>query len=189
MSLSLLSSKVTTLCKPVFTRQAVLLTGLSCVVATPSPFHAKSSCSGSGDGGGDEQDWIKTLQSLGDEFASSAGERLQTAVDTGIPTQVSYGFVSGFCSGYALKKAGRVAAGVLGLGFVTLQSLSYFGYIKVDHVRIKEDFDNFMDLNKDGQIDKADAQLGYEKAMEVLAFNLPGGSGFGAGFLGGLRSG
>ena len=40
--------------------------------------------------------------------------QVQTAVDTGIPTQLSYGFICGYCSGLALKKAGRAAAVVFG---------------------------------------------------------------------------
>jgi hypothetical protein len=39
-----------------------------------------------------------------------------------------------------------------GLGFVSLQTLSYYGYINVDHVAIKKDFKNFLDLNEDGKI-------------------------------------
>ena len=49
-----------------------------------------------------------------DELASSLGTQLQGALDSGIPTQLSYGFVSGYCSGLALKKVGRAAAVVFG---------------------------------------------------------------------------
>ena len=55
------------------------------------------------------------------------------AVETGVPTQLSYGFVSGFCSGFALKKVGKVVGVVLGVGFMGLQTLSYSGYVDVDH--------------------------------------------------------
>jgi hypothetical protein len=40
--------------------------------------------------------------------------QVQGAVDSGIPTQLSYGFISGYCSGIALKKIGRGAAVVFG---------------------------------------------------------------------------
>ena len=40
--------------------------------------------------------------------------QVQSALDTGIPTHLSYGFVSGFCSGMALKKVGRAVSVVLG---------------------------------------------------------------------------
>jgi hypothetical protein len=55
-------------------------------------------------------DWNATL----DGIASEIGGKVQGAVDSGIPTQLSYGFVCGYCSGLALKKAGRIAAVVFG---------------------------------------------------------------------------
>ena len=39
---------------------------------------------------------------------------MQVAIDTGIPTRISYGFLSGFCSGIALKKVGKAVSVVLG---------------------------------------------------------------------------
>ncbi len=51
-------------------------------------------------------DWEATQ----DAVATTIGQKIQTAVDTGIPTQLSYGFVCGYCSGYALKKIGRIGA-------------------------------------------------------------------------------
>jgi hypothetical protein len=66
---------------------------------------------------------------------------------------------------------------------------SYMGYVQVDHGRLKEDMEGLLDLNLDGKFDKEDANLLYKKVMKVLAFNLPAGGGFGAGFMGGLRTG
>lgn len=122
-------------------------------------------------------------------LALSAGDTLQAGIDSGIPTQLSYGFISGYCSGYALKKVGKTAAVVFGLGFMSLQTLSYYGYVKVDHGQIKKDVESLLDLNKDGRIDRSDGELAYDKLMSVLQFSLPGGSGFAAGFVGGIRSG
>lgn len=68
-------------------------------------------CDGKDDG---NEDWSSRLQKVADQLASTTGEKLQTAVDSGVPTQVSYGFVCGYCSGYAAKKAGKIAAIVLG---------------------------------------------------------------------------
>lgn len=51
-------------------------------------------------------DWDATQEAL----ATNLGNSIQKAVDTGIPTQISYGFVCGFTSGYALKKIGRIGA-------------------------------------------------------------------------------
>lgn len=130
-------------------------------------------------------DWNGTL----DKLASEVGNQAQSVIETGVPTQVSYGFLSGFCAGYALKKAGRAAAVVVGMGFMAMQTLSYSGYIKVDHAQMKKDVENLMDLNKDGKVNKEDGQQALDKLMEVFQYNLPSGGGFGVGFLGGLRSG
>ena len=70
-----------------------------------------------------------------------------------------------------------------------LQTLSYYGYVNVDHVKIQSDFEKALDLNKDGKVDKDDAKIASDKVMEVLQYNLPAGSGFGAGFLAGIRTG
>jgi uncharacterized membrane protein (Fun14 family) len=56
-----------------------------------------------------------------------------------LATQVSFGSIMGFCSGYALKKAGKVAAIIIGTGFVALQTASSYGYIKMDWKKISDD--------------------------------------------------
>lgn len=33
-----------------------------------------------------------------------------------------------------------------------LQTLSYYGYVKVDHTKLQSDFERAMDLNKDGKV-------------------------------------
>jgi uncharacterized membrane protein (Fun14 family) len=72
---------------------------------------------------------------------------------------------------------------------MTLQALSYSGYVQVDHVKIQEHVRTALDLNDDGTIDGKDRAMATDKLMQVLQFNLPAGSGFTAGFVGGLRSG
>jgi uncharacterized membrane protein (Fun14 family) len=72
---------------------------------------------------------------------------------------------------------------------MTLQALSYAGYVQVDHVKMQERFRNALDLNDDGAIDGKDRAMLTEKVMKVLQYNLPAGSGFTMGFVGGLRSG
>lgn len=60
-------------------------------------------------------------------------------------TQLSFGSVMGFCSGYALKKIGKAAAVVVGCGFVALQTCVSFGYLKVDWARLSEDAQKKLD--------------------------------------------
>ena len=105
-----------------------------------------------------------------------------------MPTQLTYGFVAGYCSGMALKRIGQTAATVLGVGFVTLQTLSYYGYIEISHNKFKTTIENMLDLNKDGKVDKSDLQQSYDRIMGVLTYNLPSGAGFVGGFWGGIRS-
>lgn len=78
---------------------------------------------------------------------------------------------------------------IVGLGFMTLQTLSYSGYITIDHDRMKKEVENWMDLNKDGKVDADDSKLAINKVLRVLEYNMPGGGGFAAGFIGGIRSG
>jgi uncharacterized membrane protein (Fun14 family) len=75
------------------------------------------------------------------------------------------------------------------MGFVVLQTLQYSGYIQVDHGKMKKDMESMFDLDKDGELDKDDAKVAYSKILKILQYNMPAGGGFGAGFLGGLRSG
>jgi len=72
---------------------------------------------------------------------------------------------------------------------MVMQTLSYKGYINVDHVKIRKEIEDYMDLNDDGSVDAKDRAIATQKVMEVLQFGLPAGSGFVTGFVGGVRSG
>lgn len=124
-----------------------------------------------------------------DKLGKQVGSQVQEVISTGLPTQLSYGFICGYSSGYALKKVGKAASIVFGLGFATLQTLSYSGYIEINHSRLKEDVEKALDLNRDGNVDGIDVSEGAEKLLKVLQYNMVGGSGFAAGFFGGIRSG
>lgn len=84
---------------------------------------------------------------------------------------------------------GKAASAVFGVGFVTLQTLSYKGYIQINHDAMKKEVERMMDFNNDGKVDWSDAEQAKKYLMGILNYNLPSGSGFGAGFAGGLRSG
>ena len=75
-----------------------------------------------------------------------------------------------------------------GLGFVTLQALSYSGYVHVDYNKMRADVVKVLDLNQDGKLDQDDLTLFHDQAMEVLTYYVSAGSGFGAGFYAGVRS-
>lgn len=71
----------------------------------------------------------------------------------------------------ALKKVGQVAATILGVGFVTLQTLQYYGYIEISHDKFKSKVEDALDLNKDGKVDKSDVQASFDRLMGVLTYN------------------
>ena len=63
------------------------------------------------------------------------------------------------------------------------------GYIDVRHERVKEDLEALLDVNNDGKVDMKDVEWSYERIVEILQPQIPAGSGFGMGFVGGLRTG
>lgn len=74
-----------------------------------------------------------------DAQLTTLGSTLTSFGESGIPSQVTFGFTSGFCTGYTAMKVGKAVSGLLGLCFVGLQSLSYLGYIKVDYGRLESE--------------------------------------------------
>ena len=56
-----------------------------------------------------------------------------------LAAQLSFGAVMGYCSGYAMKKVGKVVAFGVGVVFIGLQAAASTGYINVDWAKIKDD--------------------------------------------------
>mmetsp|Transcript_55816 Transcript_55816/g.135228 ORF Transcript_55816/g.135228 Transcript_55816/m.135228 type:complete len:130 (+) Transcript_55816:119-508(+) len=106
-----------------------------------------------------------------------------------VMSQMSFGSVMGFCSGYAMKKAGKAVAVVVGLGFVALQTASSYGYLEVKWQKISDDAKSTVDSNKDGKFDKEDIKVLWKKLKVMLTKNLPSNAGFSLGFLYGVKSG
>ncbi|KAK1739961.1 FUN14 family protein [Skeletonema marinoi] len=143
-----------------------------------------------------------------DELLSTIGSQAQLALNSGIPTNLSYGFFAGYLSGFALKKIGRAASLTFGVGFVILQTLAYQGYVDVNHDKLAKQIEGVLDRNGDGVVDGEDLRSVVDELRRVVGFGieagkeededgrnddqvkaLAGGGGFGMGFLGGLRSG
>ena len=101
--------------------------------------------------------------------------------------KTSYGFITGYASGYCVRRVARVLAFAVGGIFLVTQTLSYYGYLKVDHDLIKEDIEKRFDINRDGIIDEIDGQIVYNKFQDVLSHNMPAGSGFIGGLLMGSK--
>eukprot|EP00611_Tribonema_gayanum_P032009 TRINITY_DN940_c0_g1_i2.p1 TRINITY_DN940_c0_g1~~TRINITY_DN940_c0_g1_i2.p1 ORF type:complete len:221 (-),score=47.62 TRINITY_DN940_c0_g1_i2:440-1102(-) len=96
--------------------------------------------------------------------------------------QIGFGGVLGACSGYAVKKVGKVAAFVIGTGFVAAQLANHFGYVNISWAQVKDKAVQAIDQDGSGVFDKEDAKMLWKKARKVLKANLPAGGSFGAGF-------
>ena len=176
----------------IFNKKSIMKSIALSTALTTSTSSAIAFCQGKKNEDEDMLAKIKSTISSGldlDSLGKTMGEHINEAIATGVPTDISYGFVCGFSSGFAFKKVGKVASVVFGLGFATLQTLSYAGYIDVDHTQLQKDVEKVMDFNKDGKVDAKDGEQAMDKVMEVLQFGMPGGAGFTAGFVGGFRSG
>ena len=53
-------------------------------------------------------------------------------------TKLSFGMFAGYTSGYATKKAGKVAAVLIGVAFIFLQTLAATGYVQIDWMKIQD---------------------------------------------------
>ena len=72
--------------------------------------------------------------------------------------------------------------------FVLIQTLSFNGYLKVDYNKFKEDVEDILDVNEDGKLDEKDAEVAMKKAIDIVSYQMPSGSGFTAGLVMGLRA-
>lgn len=95
--------------------------------------------------------------------------------------QITFGGLAGFFAGYALKKVGKLAALVLGLFFIGLQFLAYYGYVQIDWTRIQASVDPLL----------GEEQLRtlWQRLLDVLTYNAPFAGGFVAGIVLGLKKG
>lgn len=131
----------------------------------------------------------KALKTQMTDMATGMGTSLASLGETGVPQNLSYGFVAGFCSGFAAKKAGKAFAVVAGGIYVGLQVLAFNGFIQINHDNIEDRLKGLADLNKDGKVDAEDLAIAHEKGMEILQFGVPSVGGFATGFAMGLRQG
>ena len=97
--------------------------------------------------------------------------------------QMGFGGCLGFCSGMAFKKLGKEVAVIIGLGFATLQSLSYLGYVDIDYNKLKKDAIKSLDQDGDADFDYLDLLMIWQRIKAVLLYNLPSSGGFTTGFM------
>lgn len=94
---------------------------------------------------------------------------------------LGFGGVAGFAVGYAAKKVTKLAAIGLGLLFIAIQMLAYYGLVDVRWDAVQGSAEQIWQ--------NGDGPTLAERAWEVLSYNLPFGGGFLAGFAIGFRRG
>ena len=80
-----------------------------------------------------------------------------------VVSRLGIGFVAGYSSGYFIKKATNTIMFFAGGTILTMQTLSYFGYIKINYDKIRNDFNRFFDLNNDGFANNKDLDVMYDQ--------------------------
>ena len=103
-------------------------------------------------------------------------------------SQITFGSVLGYCSGYASKQMGKAAAVYVGMAFLGAQGLAYAGYIDVNWGKVKRDARSALDVDRDGKLTAKDLRVWWKRVRHVLEYNLPGGGGFSLGFCMGLMA-
>jgi uncharacterized membrane protein (Fun14 family) len=75
------------------------------------------------------------------EVEKASSDPMAIAIDKAKPiiAKISFGSIIGYCSGYTLKQVGKVAAIILGAGFIAVQTCVSYGYIQVDWNKVKDD--------------------------------------------------
>lgn len=134
------------------------------------------------------------LPSLKFNFGGSSG-----GGDGGDPTEemikhafallspLGFGGICGICTAVYVKKVGSQAMYIGGMAFIFLQGLAYMGYIDIDYKKVVDDTSKVIDADGDGKITSNDFIAIWKEVKKILMFNLPGGSGFAAGFALGLK--
>lgn len=95
--------------------------------------------------------------------------------------QISFGALAGFAVGYALKKAGKAVALVLGLLFVALQLLAYYGLIDINWGVVQGHVDPLLEPEALGSL--------WQGLVGLLTFNITFAASFVPGLVVGLRRG
>ncbi len=94
---------------------------------------------------------------------------------------LGFGGIAGAIVGYTAKKIAKLAAIFLGIVFITLQVLAYYGFVTVNWTAVET---TAVDAWTDQQ-----GQTLAARAWHVIAANLPFGGGFLGGFLIGFKLG
>ncbi|KAJ3130998.1 hypothetical protein HK100_007030 [Physocladia obscura] len=104
-------------------------------------------------------------------------------------TEISVATLVGACSGFAVKKIAKGTGLVIGVGFLSLQALSYSGFVKIDWPKIESAIVKRLDADGDGQLTQKDFKLMGLRLIHNLTSDIPSAGGFSAAFFVGFRYG
>jgi FUN14 domain-containing protein 1 len=122
--------------------------------------------------------------------AAAMAKQLFTVAASEYAGQLSVGAITGFCSGYALKKVSKAAAFLVGLGFIGFQVARYHGVVQSPDWQAMDDkLVTALDANGDGKVDLEDLQVHLAKVKAYLSVGLPSAGAFGVAFILGIKSG
>ncbi|KAI8647101.1 FUN14 family-domain-containing protein [Parasitella parasitica] len=103
--------------------------------------------------------------------------------------ELTFGTFLGICTGFLVKKVGKIFAAFVGTGFVFLQYLSQQGYVTVHWDRLEGRYTSTLDADKDGKVSKRDLTSKWQKFVNLLTNNIQFKSTFLIGFYASIRYG
>lgn len=95
--------------------------------------------------------------------------------------QLTFGAVAGFIVGYALKKVGKIIAIFLGVLFVTIQILAYYGFVTVNWLEVQGRFDPLLEPRSLNQA--------WKSLVGLLTYNVTFAAAFVPALIIGLKRG
>lgn len=95
--------------------------------------------------------------------------------------QLGFGAVAGFAAGFALKKVGKLVAIAVGLLFVVVQVLAYYGFISINWTAVQSSVDPMFTPNALGGA--------WRTVLAVLTYNIAFAAAFVPSFVWGLKRG
>ena len=118
------------------------------------------------------------------ELASASASAEATGQGIPLPEDIRFilmtlggGGLAGWAVGFTLKKFAKLAALILGIGFISIQALAFHKFIVIDWERIKTAVPDQTIENSAGNM------------MSVITYNLPFAGSFLVGFWMGFRKG
>ena len=95
--------------------------------------------------------------------------------------QLSFGALAGFVAGYAVKKVGKFVAFALGILFIILQILAYYGFVTVNWVEVQDRVNPYLESESLNTL--------WQGLVNVLTHNITFAAAFIPGLIIGIRRG